>query len=102
MTDYERLGEYQPGTERSTLGVALTFLLVGLGIGALSALLYAPRTGKQMRRTLKRRYEDARDTFGDWTDSAGSAFERGTDWAGGLKDRARSKVMPIARAVRGQ
>ena len=100
MTDYERFGGYEPRGQRNAYGIALAFLFVGLGIGAISALLYAPKSGKQIRRTLRRRYENALDTVGDWTDTAGSAYERGTDWAGSLKDRARDKVLPIARAVR--
>ena len=64
MTDYERIGDYQPA-EEGTFGLALTFLLVGLGVGALVALVIAPKSGRQMRRSLRRRYEDARDTIGD-------------------------------------
>src|SRR5919108_3942577 len=43
MTDYERYGEYQP-SERSVLGTGITMLLIGLGAGALPALLLAPRS----------------------------------------------------------
>jgi gas vesicle protein len=96
MTGYERFGEYKP-SNRSSVGLALTFLFIGLGIGALSALLFAPKSGKRMRRMLKRKYEDARDVIEDWTEQAGDALERGTEWA----STAKQKVAPIARGFKG-
>ncbi len=95
MTDYERFGEYQT-SERSGVGTALTFLFIGLGVGALSALLFAPRSGKQMRRLLKRKYEDARDVVDEWTEQAGNVIEKGSEWA----STAKEKVAPFARAAR--
>ena len=95
MTDYERFGEYQ-ASDRSSLGLALTFLFIGLGVGALSALLFAPKSGKQMRRMLRRKYEDARDVIDDLSDQAGDMLERGTEWARDAKER----VAPVAKAVR--
>lgn len=95
MTDYERFGEYQ-ASDRSSVGLALTFLFIGLGVGALSALLFAPKSGRQMRRMLKRKYEDARDVIEDWTEQASDAIERGSEWA----STAKEKVAPIARAAR--
>jgi gas vesicle protein len=95
MTDYERFGEYQP-SDRSTVGIALTFLFIGLGAGALSALLFAPKSGKQMRKLLRRKYEDAREVLEDLQDQAGDVIEKGSDWA----STAKEKVAPIAKAVR--
>ncbi len=95
MTDYERFGEYQ-SSDRSSVGLAITFLLIGLGAGALSALLFAPKSGKQMRRSLKRKYEDAREVLEDWTEQAGEVLERGAEWA----NTAKEKVAPIAQAAR--
>ena len=95
MTDYERFGEYQ-SSDRSNVGLALTFLLIGLGVGALSALLFAPKSGKQIRRALRRKYEDAREVLEDWTEQAGEVIERGTEWA----NTAKEKVAPIAQAAR--
>ncbi len=98
MTDYERFGDYQPH-ERGNLGVALTFLFIGVGIGTAVALLLAPKSGKQLRRSLRRTYEDARERIDDWTDQAGEVWERGTGWASDARDRAREKVAPIAKAA---
>jgi len=76
-------------------GMALTFLCVGLGVGALTALMLAPRTGKQLRRSLKRCYEDAREVFKDFSDQASEAWDRGTEYAGAM----REKVAPIGKAM---
>lgn len=99
MTDQERTGDYQP-SDRSSVGLAVTFLFIGLGAGALAALLLAPRTGKQIRRELRRKYENARDVIEDWQEQAGDAFEKGSDWANTARETAREKVAPFAKAVK--
>ncbi len=106
MTDYERFGDYQP-SDRSSVGLAITFLFIGLGAGALAALLFAPKSGKQMRRDLRRKYEDAKDVFEDWQEQAGDALEKGAEWASNAKewantakDAAKEKVAPFAKAVK--
>jgi gas vesicle protein len=98
-------GRYESSTG-STAGTAITFLLIGLGAGALAGLLLAPKTGKQLRRDLKRGYEDARETLDDWTEEAKDRVrdvhekvrdvaERGADMA----DNLREKVEPLRRAM---
>ena len=57
-------GRYE-SSEDSNLGTAITFLLIGLGAGALLGLLLAPKAGKQFRKDLRRGYEDAKDSFGE-------------------------------------
>jgi gas vesicle protein len=54
----------------SSAGTAISFLLIGLGIGAVVGLLCAPKTGRQMRKDLRRKLDDARGTFDDWRDEA--------------------------------
>ena len=94
-----RLGTYE-SSDKSTAGIAITFLLIGLGAGALVALLLAPQSGKQLRRDLRRKYEGARDAVEDFTDDAKErvedAMERGADWM----ETAREKVEPLRAAVR--
>jgi len=62
-------GRYE-SSDNTSLGTAVTFLLIGIGAGALAALVLAPKTGKQFRRDLKRGYEDAKETVQDWTEEA--------------------------------
>jgi gas vesicle protein len=100
-----RIGRYQ-SSESSNAGTAITFLLIGLGAGALAGLLLAPKTGKQMRRDLQRGLEDAKDTLGDWADEAKErvrdAGDRVRDVAGkgvDLADDLREKVEPLRRVI---
>jgi len=94
MTDYERFGDYQP-SDRSTASTAVTFLFIGLGIGALMALLFAPKSGRQMRKLLKRKYEDAREQADDLIARGSDLFERGSEFA----HSAKEKVKPFAQAA---
>ncbi|HTK96322.1 MAG TPA: YtxH domain-containing protein [Terriglobales bacterium] len=101
MNDFERYGDYQP-SDRGRFGLGVTLLLVGLGAGALTALLFAPRSGKQMRKILRRKYEDAVDTINDQRDTW---VERGSDWARRgqeIADDVRDRVEPIRKAVRNR
>ena len=74
-------------------GIGFTMLLIGMAAGALIALLLTPQTGKQMRKTLRRRYEDAREAVEDFSDQASDWIDKGTDFA----EKARSKVKPLAK-----
>jgi gas vesicle protein len=98
-----RIGKYET-SEKSTTGTAVTFLMIGLGAGALVALLLAPKSGKQMRKDLRRKYDDARDTLQDWSEDArervGDVVDRSAEWAEELRDVAREKAAPIAKAIR--
>lgn len=98
-------GRYE-SSEGSHVGTAITFLLIGLGAGALAGLLLAPKTGKQMRRDLQRGYEDAKDNLGEWADEARErvreAGERVRDAANRgaeIADNLREKVEPLRRAI---
>ena len=94
-----REGRYEPD-QGSRVGTAFTFLLIGLGAGAVVGMLFAPKAGKQMRRDLRRGYEQARDTIDDWKDTARDfaeeAIDRGSEFAEDLRDR----VKPLARGIR--
>jgi gas vesicle protein len=102
---FMRSGRYE-SSEGNSIGTAVTFLLIGLGAGALAALLLAPKTGKQLRRELKRGYEDARETIEDWTEEAKDRVrdvkERARDVADrgvNLADGIREKVEPLRRVI---
>ena len=98
-----RIGKYE-SSSKSNVGTAVTFLMIGVGAGALIALMLAPKTGKQMRKDLRRKYDDARDTLQDWSEDAmdrvNDVVERSADWADELRDVAREKAAPIAKAIK--
>ena len=100
-----RAGRYE-SSEGSHVGTAVTFLFIGLGAGALAALLLAPKSGRQLRRDLKRGYEDARETLGEWSDEARDRVREArervrevADRSAELADGIREKVEPLRRAV---
>jgi gas vesicle protein len=92
--DYASQGEYQSSS--SNVGVAMAMLFIGLAAGALTALLLAPKTGRQMRRTLRRKYEDAREKMDDFGDHASDWLDKGSDWA----EKAKSRVAPLSKPFR--
>jgi len=94
-----RFGLYEGSDRGSQVGTALTFLFIGLGIGALSALLFAPQSGDKTRKMLRRRYDDALDTVEDWTEQAGDMWEKGVDYAKDAKSKVADKVAPMAKAA---
>jgi gas vesicle protein len=94
-----REGRYEPD-EGSKVGTAITFLLIGLGAGAVIGMLFAPKTGKQMRRDLRRGYEQARDTIDDWKETARDFAEDAIDRGSELAEDLRDRVKPLARGIR--
>src|ERR1700688_1422466 len=100
-----RFGRYE-SSEGNNIGTAVTFFLIGLCAGALTALALAPKTWRQFRREIKKGYDDAKDTLQDWTEEAKDRVrdakervrdvaERGADMAEDLRDAAREKVEPL-------
>jgi gas vesicle protein len=90
-------------SERSGVTLGLALLCLGLAAGAITALLMAPQSGKQLRRQLRRKYEDARDVMDDWSDQASDWVERGSDWAeraSDWADKAKKRVQPVSKAFR--
>ena len=91
-------GRYQ-SSESAHIGTAITFLLIGLGAGALVGLLLAPKTGKELRKDLRRGYEDAKDSLEEWADDAKERVRdvaaRGAEFAEDL----REKVEPLRKAI---
>lgn len=93
-TDYTSQGEYR--SSDSNVGLGLTMLFIGLAAGAVVALLLAPKTGKQMRRKLRRTYNDARDAMEDFGDQASDWVDRGSEWA----EKAKQRVAPLGKTFR--
>ena len=112
-----RIGRYE-SSEGGNVGTAITFLLIGLGAGALVGLLLAPKSGRELRGDIKRGYDDTKDAVGEWADTAAEAVKervrdagtrardlasRGIDAAGDmaedLRDTVREKAEPIRRVI---
>ena len=99
MPDFKRFGLYRGSDSGSRVGTAITFLFIGLGVGALTALLLAPHSGEKTRRVLRRKYEDAMDTVEDWAEEAGDMWEKGVDYAKDTREKVTDKVGPMAKVA---
>ncbi len=91
-----RFGDYEFARRQRSATTAISFLAIGLGIGALAAMLITPKTGRQVRKEMRRRYEDARDAVGDLKGRAEDFWDRRDEWA----DAARRKAEPVTRHFR--
>lgn len=65
---YSREAEMRANRDR-VVGV-MTFLALGLGIGAALALLFAPKSGEKTRAEIARSMEDGLERGGEATTSA--------------------------------
>ena len=84
-----RSGKYE--SSEGTAGTAITFLLIGLGVGAALGLLLAPKSGRQLRKDLRRSYDDALETASEWTDEAKDRFEEVVEKGADFADEVRSE-----------
>jgi gas vesicle protein len=71
---YSREAEERANRERGMM--VLVFLLVGLGIGAALALLFAPKSGEDIREELGKSLEQAADRGSEATQNALKQLER--------------------------
>jgi gas vesicle protein len=95
MKDF-RVGDYEISRRQRRYTTALGFLAIGLGLGAMAAMLFTPRTGKQLRRDVRRKYEDACNAAENLGERASEIWERGEEWA----EAARRKAEPVTRHFR--
>jgi gas vesicle protein len=93
-----RIGKYESSS--GTAGTAITFLMIGLGVGAALGLLFAQKPGRQLRKDLRRSYDDALDTVSDWTDEAKDRFEEAVEKGSDFADELRSKAAPLGDLLR--
>jgi gas vesicle protein len=93
-----RIGKYE--SSDGTTGTAVTFLLIGLGVGAALGLLLAPKAGRQLRKDLRRSYDDVLETASDWTDEAKERLDDVMEKGGDFADELRSKAKPLSDLLR--
>lgn len=94
-----QIGKYRK-SEDSGFGTSLALLLIGIGIGAVAGLLLAPKAGKQLRRDLRRSYDDALDTISEWTDEAKDRFDEAVEKGAEFTEELRAKAEPLGRILR--
>jgi len=94
-----RSGKYGD-SDGGTVGTAITFLMIGIGAGAIAALLFAPKPGKQLRRELRRGYEEAVDTIQDLKEEAMGRVEEVLGRGSELAEELRERAAPLGKVLR--
>jgi gas vesicle protein len=84
MNEHEKYGEYSQQSQFTSnrganAGTAIAFLLAGFGIGAVTALLLTPRSGRDVRRSIARGY---RTTIEGITEKTRNLRDRGSNLLG--------------------
>ncbi len=86
--DYER--------EESNVSTKLTYLLIGGGIGAVIALLFAPKSGQELRGDIadatRKGIEKGKETATQLQERAGEYYEVGRERASELYQTAQGKA----------
>lgn len=87
---------YEYEREESSAGTKLTYLLIGGGIGAILALLFAPKSGQELRGDIadatRKGIEKGRETASLVGERAGEYYEVTREKAGELYNTAQDKV----------
>ena len=75
-------------------GGGFVWFLAGLGVGAILGVLYAPRSGDEIRDVIRGKAEEGRDFVSSRArqarEQAGDWVERGKDVIGQQKEQIRS------------
>ncbi|HTV64065.1 MAG TPA: YtxH domain-containing protein [Bryocella sp.] len=85
-------------------GSGFLWFLAGLGIGAAVGILYAPKSGDELRQQLREVAEDStnqmRERARQAREQAGSWAEKGRDYLNQQRDQIRSAVEAGRQAYR--
>ena len=86
------------------ISARLTYLLIGGGIGAILALLFAPKSGQELRGDIaeatRKGIDRSRDAAQQLGDRAGEYYETTRERAAELYSTASEKVGEAARTAR--
>jgi gas vesicle protein len=79
----------------------ILWLMVGAAVGAGIALLYAPKTGKDTRKLIRRKAEDARETIADTSEQIRDRVVETTEQVMGAGRDIYKKGAEFATAAAG-
>ncbi|MFB3908213.1 MAG: YtxH domain-containing protein [Candidatus Eisenbacteria bacterium] len=83
--------------ERSA-GDRLTFFLIGAGIGATLAMLFTPKSGREMRHTIASASRQGYQKGADAARSIGDRVSQGVDRVKGTVERQKDNVQHAVEA----
>ena len=86
------------------ISTRLTYLLIGGGIGAILALLFAPKSGQELRGDIadatRKGIDRSREAAQQLGDRAGEYYEATRTRAGELYSQAAERVSEVAQTAR--
>ena len=87
-----------------SISTRLTYLLIGGGIGAILALLFAPKSGQELRGDIadatRKGIDRSREAAQHLTDRAGEYYEATRERASELYTQASGKIGEVAQSAR--
>lgn len=87
-----------------SISTRLTYLLIGGGIGAIIALLFAPKSGQELRGDIadatRKGIDRSREAAQQLSERAGEYYESTRERAAELYSTASEKVGEVAKAAR--
>ena len=87
-----------------SISTRLTYLLIGGGIGAILALLFAPKSGEELRGDIadatRKGIDRSREAAQQLSDRAGEYYEATRERASELYSQAAEKAGEVARGAR--
>lgn len=96
---------YEEERDSSSATTKLSYLLIGGGIGALLALLFAPKSGQELRGDIadvtRKGIEKSKETASLVGEKAGDYYEVTREKAGELYSTAQEKAGAIAEKAKG-
>lgn len=92
------------GNDSDNISTRLTYLLIGGGIGAILALLFAPKSGQELRNDIadatRKGIDRSREAAQELQQRAGEYYEATRDRASELYSTAADKVGEVAQTAR--
>lgn len=90
--------------DSENIGSKLTYLLIGGGIGAILALLFAPKSGQELREDIaeatRKGVDRSREAAQQLGERAGQYYEATRERASELYTQAAEKVGDVAQTAR--
>ena len=90
--------------EETSAATKLTYLLVGGGIGAILALLFAPKSGEELRGDIadatRKGIEKSKETAAQLQEKAGQYYEVSREKAGEFYETAQEKATDLAEKAK--
>ena len=96
--------DYEYEKEETSASTKLTYLLIGGGIGAILALLFAPKSGQELREDIaeatKKGIEKGKETAGQLQDAASDYYEVTREKASEIYHTAQEKAGEIGEKAK--